>query len=78
MHTPGDISNIKDSKLYLLVCMENGDLKIYRNPASKNSQKLARMFSSAFDCHIINDSKTYFTAVFVSKGIIFALQISDE
>lgn len=78
MHTPSDISNIKDSKSYLLACLENGDLKIYRNPASKTAQKLTRMFSNSFECYIINDNDTYFTAVFTSNGIIFALQISDE
>jgi hypothetical protein len=45
---PEDVTDVKETSEYLLACMANGALKVYRNPAGKEGQELTRLFNKPF------------------------------
>jgi hypothetical protein len=73
LHMPEDITDIKESKDYLLACMANGSLKAFRNPAGKEFQEIIRLFSAPYFCSVIREDEDRFTMVFGSNGAIFGL-----
>jgi hypothetical protein len=54
--------------------MDNGGLKVYRNPASKEGQTLGRLFQNRFLCKVVSDESEVIVTVFAAGGIIFGLE----
>jgi hypothetical protein len=53
--------------------MSNGQLKIFRNPASKNGQSMGKIFEHSYKCRIIHDDGDSITVLVAAKGILFCL-----
>lgn len=52
-HTIDEIRDIKSTQNYQLVVMENGKLKIFRNPAAKKGQELCRLFYTSYSLEVV-------------------------
>jgi len=58
--------------------MNNGELKVFRNPSSKEGQNLGKLFEHPYQCRIVYDDGDTLTLLVAAKGILFCLELAGE